>query len=132
MGMYAKIGIGTNTPNASAALDVSSTNKGILIPIMTTTQRNTISTPAAGLLVYDTDFRQIWLYNGTSWMPSAGATKFVDGATTTDAVYTTGKVGIGFAAPSSSLLSVTCVQSGSWNNPATWSTNAVPTSADAM
>ena len=130
MGMSAKIGIETNTLNASAALDVSSTTKGILIPIMSTTQRNAISTLAAGLLVYDTDFSQIWVYNGTSWMPSAGATKFVNGATTTDAVYTTGNGGIDSAAPSSSLLSVTCVQSGSWNNPATWSTNSVPTSAD--
>jgi hypothetical protein len=103
MSMFAQIGIGTNTPNTSAALDVTSTTQGILIPRMSTTQRNAISTPAVGLLVYDTDFSQIWVYNGTVWIPSAGSTKFVDGASTIDAVYTIGNVGIGTAEPNTKL-----------------------------
>jgi len=61
------IGIGTAAPNASAILDLSSTGKGVLIPRLTTAQRTGISTPATGLLVYDTDFRKIWQYNGTAW-----------------------------------------------------------------
>lgn len=40
------------------------------------------------------------------------------------------KPSLSCAAPSSSLASVTCIQSGNWNDPATWSTNAVPTNAD--
>src|SRR5687767_3382630 len=50
------VGIGTNTPDASALLELLSTNKGILVPRMTTAQRTGIVTPANGLLVYDTNF----------------------------------------------------------------------------
>ncbi len=49
------VGIGTTSPNASALLDVSSTTKGFLPPRMTSTQRGNISSPAVGLLVYQTD-----------------------------------------------------------------------------
>ena len=49
------VGIGTGAaPNASSILDVSSTTKGFLFPRMTYAQR-TLLTPAAGLLVYQTD-----------------------------------------------------------------------------
>jgi hypothetical protein len=54
-------------PNASAILDVSSTTKGFLPPRMTTTQKNAISSPASGLMVYDTDTNKLCCYNGTSW-----------------------------------------------------------------
>lgn len=56
----AQIGISaTNTPpNASAMLDVSSTVKGILVPRMTTFQKNAIQNPVEGLMVYDTDVKQ--------------------------------------------------------------------------
>jgi len=50
-------GIGTNTPNASAALDITATNKGMLPPRVALTGINdvsTIVTPATGLLVYNT------------------------------------------------------------------------------
>ncbi len=49
------IGIGTNTPHASAALDVTSNNSGFLPPRMTLAQRNAIVNPAQGLMVYCTD-----------------------------------------------------------------------------
>ena len=49
------VGIGTTTPNASAALDVQSTTQGMLVPRMTAAQRGLIGTPATGLLVYQTD-----------------------------------------------------------------------------
>ena len=49
------VGVGTNTPAASAILDVSSTSKGFLFPRMTESQRGAISSPATGLLVYQTD-----------------------------------------------------------------------------
>lgn len=60
------VGIGTTTPNTNAILDMNSTTKGILIPRMTTAQRNAI--PAtAGLMVYDTDTDGFWFHNGTAW-----------------------------------------------------------------
>jgi len=62
-------GIGTTTPNASAILDISSNNKGVLLPRITSSQRKSITTPAPGLLVYDTDKRTIFLFDGTQWVP---------------------------------------------------------------
>jgi PKD-like domain len=63
------IGIGTTTPAASAALDVTSNSKGFLPPRMTTAQRNTISSPAAGLIIYNTDCNAFNYWNGTAWVP---------------------------------------------------------------
>jgi len=53
--------------NASSMLDITSTTKGILIPRMTTAQKNAIVTPATGLMVYDTNLQGFWFYNGTAW-----------------------------------------------------------------
>jgi Collagen triple helix repeat (20 copies) len=57
------VGIGTTTPNATAILDVTSTNKGVLVPRLTTAQRTAISQPAQGLLVYDTDLECFYYFN---------------------------------------------------------------------
>lgn len=59
------VGIGTATP--SAKLDVSSTTQGFLPPRMTTTQKNAISSPATGLVVYDTTLAKIAVYTGAGW-----------------------------------------------------------------
>lgn len=56
------------TTNSTAQLEIVSTTKGFLPPRMTTTQKNAISTPAAGLQVYDTTLNQMSYYNGTSWV----------------------------------------------------------------
>ena len=52
---WAQVGIGTTTPVPSAALEIKDTTRGLLIPRMTMVQRNAISTPATGLMVYQTD-----------------------------------------------------------------------------
>jgi uncharacterized protein (TIGR02145 family) len=52
---FAQVGIGTKTPHPSAMLEVTATNKGILIPRMTLAQRNTIKSPANSLMIYQTD-----------------------------------------------------------------------------
>jgi hypothetical protein len=52
------VGIGTSTPNASARLEVSSTNQGVLIPrvsLTSVTDAATIPSPATSLLVYNTN-----------------------------------------------------------------------------
>jgi hypothetical protein len=66
--LFAQVGIGTNTPDNSAMLEVQSTTKGVLLPRMTTVQRNAIATPANGLQVYDTNTNSIWYYNGSFWV----------------------------------------------------------------
>jgi hypothetical protein len=56
------------TPNASALLDISSTTKGFLPPRMTTTQRDLIATPAAGLMIYNTTTNRPNFYDGSAWV----------------------------------------------------------------
>jgi hypothetical protein len=60
------VGVATASPNASALLDVSSTTKGFLPPRMTTTQRDAISSPAAGLVIYNTTDSKLQVYT-TAW-----------------------------------------------------------------
>ena len=55
------------TANASAIVQIDSTTQGFLPPRMTTTQKTNIATPAAGLVVYDTDTNKLCCYNGTTW-----------------------------------------------------------------
>jgi len=62
----------SSAANSSAMLDVKSTLKGILIPRMTTAQRNAIALPATGLMVYDTDFNQFWYFDGVVWKECIG------------------------------------------------------------
>lgn len=69
-----QLGIGINTPDTSAILDITSTTKGILIPRMTTTQQNAISSPATGLLIYNTTLNTKQFYNGIIWKPIISAT----------------------------------------------------------
>jgi len=89
------VGIGTVSPNASAALEVNSTTKGILLPTMTQTQRNAISTPATGLLIYQSDNTPgFYYYNGSAWTAIAGAAAGGGGAagyssTANTLIYTT-------------------------------------------
>ena len=66
---YAQVGVNTNNPDASAALDITSTTKGLLMPRMTNVQRQAISNPAAGLQVFVTDFDggSFMFYDGTKW-----------------------------------------------------------------
>ncbi len=59
-------GSGT-APDASAMLDIQSTSKGVLIPRMTTAQRTGITTPATGLLVFDTNTASFWYRHSTGW-----------------------------------------------------------------
>jgi hypothetical protein len=61
------IGIGTTSPNAAAKLDVASTTRGFLPPRMTTAQRNAISTPPAGLMIYNTSTNKLNVRTASSW-----------------------------------------------------------------
>lgn len=65
------VGISNNAsaPDTTAMLDVNSTTKGVLIPRMTAQQKNTIASPATGLLVYQTDGDTgFYYYNGAAWL----------------------------------------------------------------
>jgi hypothetical protein len=81
MHLFAQTGIGTPTPDASAKLDVYSTNKGFLPPRITLTgisDNSTIASPATGLLVYNTGANVglaagYYFWNGNAWATIATA-----------------------------------------------------------
>jgi hypothetical protein len=62
------LGVNTSTVNAAAIIEVVSTSKGALLPKMTSTQRNAIPSPVAGLIVFDTTENHLYQYT-TSWNP---------------------------------------------------------------
>jgi len=61
-----RVGINSPTPNSSAILDVVSTDKGFLPPRMTTTQKNAIASPAAGLVIFDVTLNKLCVFT-TTW-----------------------------------------------------------------
>jgi hypothetical protein len=97
-GLFAQTGIGTTTPNASAKLDVFSTNKGFLPPRVTltsTSDATTIASPAEGLLVYNLGSVGLqagyYYWNGANWATIATATSAGNGVTSMDMVKLYGK-----------------------------------------
>src|SRR5215472_8223244 len=123
-------GIGTTTPSASAILEIKSTKQGMLTPRMTKTQRDSIASPATGLLIYQTNSTPgFYVFNGTAWVAVApkgvnttlsnlaattainqsllpGTNNAVDLGSGTQAWrngYFAGNVGIGTAAPDAAL-----------------------------
>jgi hypothetical protein len=72
------VGIGTASPDASAALEITSTTKGLLPPRMTAAQRNAIANPAQGLMIYCTNCGtngEPQYYNGLSWVNLIGGAR---------------------------------------------------------
>ena len=70
--LFAQIGINTEIPDKSAALEITSpsgSNKGLLIPRMTTAQKTAVTSPAHSLLIYDTDKKCISQNLGTPSVP---------------------------------------------------------------
>lgn len=61
------VGIGTNSPDGSAMLDISSTSKGLLVPRMTLAQRDAIVAPKPGLQVFVTNDSSMYLFKGLNW-----------------------------------------------------------------
>jgi len=110
------INIDGTTAHGSAILDIKSITKGMLAPRMTTAQRTAIATPAAGLLVYDTDTNSFWFYNGSAWsnlsasgMGGSGTINYVSRFTAANTIgnsqlFDNGtNVGIGTITPASKL-----------------------------
>ncbi len=67
--LSAQVGIGTENPDGSSIFDITSTSKGFLAPRMTEAQKNSISSPAQGLLVFQTNGTVgFYSYNGANWL----------------------------------------------------------------
>ncbi|MFT5437294.1 MAG: hypothetical protein ACI840_001948 [Ulvibacter sp.] len=89
--IYAQVGVGTEAPDASSVLDVSSSNKGLLMPRLTTAQRDLIVSPATGLMIYNTTLNDSQLNTGTSLSPNWAGVKgsMIDSVTEGDIISTT-------------------------------------------
>ena len=61
------VGIGGVPSETTAVLSVNSTTQGFLPSRMTTTQQNAISSPASGLMLYNTSTNKLMVYNGSAW-----------------------------------------------------------------
>ena len=61
------VGIGTTTPHASSLLDLTTTNKGLLLPRVADT--SAIANPAKGLIVFTNNTNKLWYHDGTRWKP---------------------------------------------------------------
>jgi trimeric autotransporter adhesin len=72
------VGIGTTTPNTSAALEIKSSTKGLLIPVMDSTSRKAIATPANGLMLYDSSAKAFYYYKKTAWKSFAASGVLID------------------------------------------------------
>lgn len=63
-----RVGLGTNTPSTAAQLDITSTTGGVLFPRMTTTQRDAISTPVDGLVIYNSTTNKLQVRAASTWV----------------------------------------------------------------
>ena len=83
--IFAQVGISSTsiTPHSSSILELRTTTKGLLTPRMTSTQRDAITSPATGLVIYNTTTNQFNFYNGTTWsaLASGSGVNSVSGTT---------------------------------------------------
>lgn len=88
--LYAQVGIGTTDPDASSILEIESTNSGILIPRLTTTQRDGIADPETSLMIFNTTLNTYQFNAGTTMSPIwnaisyAASVKYSNSDTTTN------------------------------------------------
>lgn len=71
---YSQVGIGTTNPHPSSILDINSATQGLLVPRLTTIERNAISAPANGLMIYNTTISCFEFYNGITWQSLCNTT----------------------------------------------------------
>jgi hypothetical protein len=77
-----QVSINTNgsPPPGCAMLEVKSTSKGLLPPRMSTTRRNSIVSPKAGLLIYNTSLNCLEFYSNGAWFDLCGSIGLLGGA----------------------------------------------------
>ncbi|MDO7849897.1 hypothetical protein Q5H92_26290 [Hymenobacter sp. M29] len=139
---HAQIGVGTTTPDAKSALDIRATDKGLLIPRLTATQRTSITNPPQGLMVYQTDGTAsggtqtgFWYYAGTGgWVfiePAASglALPYSGTASTSSPAFAVSNTGTGVAISGTGSGTSNAAVQGINNNSATNATGVLGTTA---
>ena len=111
--LVAQVGINNPSPDANAVLDLSATNKGLLIPRMNTNQREAFSnlTPTEGMLVFDSELKMFFAFYDSAWYSlNPWKTEYLTDNNADTAHMTTmidtfkhGNVGIGVSVPKSNL-----------------------------
>lgn len=89
----------SSSPDPSAMLDIKSTTKGLLIPSMTSTQRNAIVNPAEGLLINDLTNKRIFVYRDGNWQFFIDNSFWAQSATRNWVYNGSDSIGIGTALP---------------------------------
>lgn len=103
--------------DASAALDIKSTAKGMLVPRMTIVQRDAIATPANGLLIYQTDNTPgFYYYNGSSWVSVAGSATLTGWSTTGNAGTTASTNFLGTMDDQPLAFKLNNINAGKWDH----------------
>ena len=101
----AQVGIGTTTPDASAALDITARGSviGLLLPRLTTSQRDaTIKSPTAGLVIYNNTTNTLQVAISTSlWLDMATG---VNSSAASGTTSSTGRIGIGTTSPNANAV----------------------------
>lgn len=82
---YAQVGIGTTNPSPNSVLDLTSPDKGLMLPRVNDT--SSVSNPSAGLMIYDLNAKSPAFHNGANWNALAGAS-VTSGTTTESITYT--------------------------------------------
>jgi hypothetical protein len=104
---FSQVSINTDgsDPDNSAMLDVKSTTRGVLIPRMTTAERDAISSPSNGLMIYNTSINKFNYYNGSGWDIIGAAGIDGDWNISGNNIYSavSGNVGIGTSLPTRKL-----------------------------
>jgi hypothetical protein len=113
-GAAAMIGLGTTSVAVSAVLDMVSTTKGFLPPRMTEAQRDAISSPATGLVVYNTDSNKLNVRGASSWGEVGGGASVdsLDFSDFKDAMALDASTDIGIGTAEAFTLSITNQGSG--------------------
>jgi len=97
---WPQVGVDNTDPHPSSVLDLNSTDKGLLIPRMTTIQREAIVSPANSLLVYDTSLGRYFYYRNGQWTQLDSPW---NRSSSSAIYYNSGNVGIGNASPNAPL-----------------------------
>lgn len=102
--LWSQVGVGTSTPDSSSILDIRSTEKGVLLPRLTTTERLAISSPSDGLLLFDSDMDMFFFAIEGKWFAlNPWKTEHTSSSPMTVFDSSHGNVGIGTSAPEERL-----------------------------